>query len=57
MHPGNSCGPYEEKLINNIFNERKYQMLSRPVAKEKDLIKVKLGLALQQIVKVVRKAS
>jgi len=46
-------GPHEERLIDDIFQKRKYQPLARPVAKESDLVNVFLGISLQQIVDVV----
>ena len=46
-------GPHEERLIEDIFGRRKYQMLARPVAEESELVIVYLGVSLQQIVDVV----
>ena len=46
-------GPNEERLINTIFEGRKYNRLARPAAKEEDALEVKFGVALQQIVDVV----
>ncbi|KAK2179088.1 hypothetical protein NP493_514g00017 [Ridgeia piscesae] len=48
-------GPHEERLIDDIFQKRKYQPLARPVAKESDLVNVFLGISLQQIVDVDEK--
>ena len=47
-------GPHEERLIDDIFSRRRYNRLSRPVAKETDALEVVFGLSLQQIVEVVR---
>ena len=47
------CGRHEERLIDEIFNERKYQKLARPVEKENEAVDVVFGLTLQQIIAVV----
>ena len=47
------CGLHEERLIDEIFNARKYQMLARPVEKESEAVNVVFGLTLQQIIAVV----
>ncbi len=41
-------------MIDEIFERRKYNRLARPAAKEEDALEVKFGVALQQIVDVVR---
>ena len=47
------CGRHEERLIDEIFNVRKYQKLARPVEKESEAVDVVFGLVLQQIIAVV----
>ena len=46
-------GEQEERLINTIFERRKYNRLARPAAREEESLEVKFGVALQQIVDVV----
>ena len=48
------AGHYEEKLIDHIFNNRMYNKLARPVKNESEILLIKFGLALQQIIDVVR---
>ena len=48
-----NCGPHEERLIDEIFEVRKYQKLARPVLKESEAVDVVFGLTLQQIIGVV----
>ena len=47
-------GPHEERLIDDILVRRRYNRLARPVSRESDALEVKFGLALQQIIDVVR---
>lgn len=48
-------GPHEERLIKEIFQERHYEPLSRPVTKESNAVNVIFGLSLQQIITVDEK--
>jgi len=47
------CGRHEERLIDEIFEVRKYQKLARPVRREREAVNVVFGLSLQQIIAVV----
>jgi Neurotransmitter-gated ion-channel ligand binding domain len=49
------AGPDEEKLIDYLFNNSRYNLLSRPVSDESDAVNVVFGLSLQQIINVVRR--
>jgi len=46
-------GRHEERLIDEIFEVRKYQKLARPVKRESEAVDVEFGLSLQQIIAVV----
>jgi hypothetical protein len=46
-------GYHEERLINNIFNQRMYNQYARPVENESDALEIYFGVSLQQIVDVV----
>jgi len=48
-----SGGPHEERLIDDIINNRNYTSLARPVAEEAEAVFVSFGLSLQQIIRVV----
>ena len=47
-------GPHEERLISEIFDNRNYQNLARPVGEETEPLEVNFGISLQQIIEVVR---
>lgn len=47
-------GPNEKRLLEEIFEKRKYNNLERPVANESEALKVTFGLVLQQIIDVVK---
>ena len=47
-------GYHEERLINDIFEKRKYTPYARPVENELDALDVNFGISLQQIIDVVR---
>nr|AWJ68162.1 putative nicotinic acetylcholine receptor 11 [Hirudo verbana] len=53
--PGTRGSLHEERLIHDIFNDRAYQKLARPVANENDAVDVNFGLTLMQIIKVDEK--
>ena len=48
-----SCGRNEERLLDTIFNVRKYNPYARPVEKDTEALEVSFGIALQQIIDVV----
>jgi len=50
---GVRSGAHEERLIDEIFNQRQYVKYARPVLKETDALNVEFGIALQQIIDVV----
>jgi len=47
---GNSCGPSERRLLNDLLTY--YHKMERPVANESEAIQLKFGLTLQQIMNV-----
>lgn len=50
---GLDAGYYEDKLINDILNERGHNQYGRPVEDESAALEVKFGVSLQQIIEVV----
>ena len=57
LAPESEQGPHEERLIDTIFETRRYNRLARPAPKEEEALEVQFGVALQQIVDVVRSAT
>lgn len=49
------AGYYEDKLINDILNERGHNQYGRPVEDESAALEVKFGVSLQQIIEVDEK--
>jgi len=46
-------GAMERRLLNDLFTDRDYNKLERPVLNETDALTVKFGLTIQQIIDVV----
>ena len=46
-------GAHEERLIDEIFETRRYVKYARPVLRETDALNVEFGISLQQIIDVV----
>ena len=46
-------GAHEERLIDEIFEQRRYVKYARPVLHETDALNVEFGISLQQIIDVV----
>jgi len=49
-------GAHEERLIDEIFEHRRYIKYARPVLEETDALNVAFGISLQQIIDVVSHA-
>jgi len=47
------AGPHEDRLFNQLFNENKYFVTSRPVTNKTDSLQVKFGIRLVQIFELV----
>ena len=50
---GVESGAHEERLIDDIFEHRRYIKYARPVLNETDALDVAFGITLQQIIDVV----
>ena len=50
---GVRSGAHEERLIDEIFEQRRYVKYARPVLHETDALNVEFGISLQQIIDVV----
>ena len=47
-------GAHEERLIDEIFEQRRYNKHARPVLDERDALNIDFGITMQQIIDVVR---
>ena len=53
MLSGVESGAHEERLIDEIFQNRRYIKYARPVIEETDALNIAFGISLQQIIDVV----
>lgn len=49
------CRNEEERLINHLFKEKKYNKELRPVQKQQDVVDVYLALTLSNLISLVKK--
>jgi len=55
--PGVRGGEHEKKLLSELLATENYNILERPVANEKETLRVSFGLTLMQIIDVVRRGA